>query len=275
MGKIFHDQNDALEASKAVLYSVKVGELDAATASRYLIAIINGFHLPASQMVTVFDQLNGAQNKFGITISDVEAGLAKASGSFNAATTKGSPLDKYHELLALITTAQKATGQTGQVVGTAIQRAPNFLNQAKNQNTLKKFGIDAGGDLNQVIEEAFKTAQGLSGHKIGELASAIFGPQYGARIGTPLLQQYDLYKKVFEGTSRDKTKNSGQRELNTLLHSFNEELLKVLTNLESIGSGLGEAGFLDLFGVSLKTLNLLLGGVGDLLDLFNSLPAKS
>jgi len=273
MGKIFHDQNEALEASKAVLYSVKVGELDTATASRYLIAIINGFHLPASQMVTVFDQLNGAQNKFGISINDVEAGLAKASGAFNAATTKGSPLEKYHELLALITTAQKATGQTGQVVGTAIQRAPNFLKQANNQAVLKKYGIDAGGDLNQIINEAFKVAQGLSGHQIGELASAIFGPQYGARIGTPLLQQYDLYKKVFAGTSKEKTRNSGQRELNTLLASMSEELSRVITQIEIIGSGLAQAGFLDIFGESVIVLNQLLSGVNDLLELFNKLPA--
>ncbi len=273
MGKIFHDQNDALEASRAVLYSVKVGELDTATASRYLIAIINGFHLPASQMVTVFDQLNGAQNKFGITINDVEAGLAKSAGAFNAATTKGSPLEKYHELLALITTAQKATGQTGQVVGTAIQRAPNFLNQQKNQNILKQFGIDAGGDLNQIIQEAFQVAQNLSGHQIGELASAIFGPQYGARIGTPLLQQFDLYKKVFAGTSKESTRNSGQKELDTLLSSISEELSKIIKQLEIMGSGLAQAGFLDLFGAGVVLLGQMLAGVNDLLELFNSLPA--
>lgn len=272
MGKIFHDQNEAFEATKAVLYSVKVGELDTATASRYLIAIINGFHLPANQLVTVFDQLNGAQNKFGITISDVEAGLAKASGSFNAATTKGSPLQKYHELLALITTAQKATGQTGQVVGTAIQRAPNFLRQQKNKNILKRYGIEAGADLNEIITQAFERAQSLPGHKIAELASAIFGPQYGARIGTPLFQQYDLYKKVLAGTTVDKTKNSGQRELNTLLGTYGERLHKVGVELESIGSGLAEAGFLNIFGLGLEALTQMLSVTNNVLDAFNHLP---
>jgi hypothetical protein len=274
MGKIFHDQNDALEASKAVLYSVKVGELDTATASRYLIAIINGFHLPAQQMVTVFDQLNGAQNKFGITINDVEAGLAKASGAFNAATTKGSPLEKYHELLALITTAQKATGQTGNVIGTAIQRIPGQLAQQNNQNILKKFGIDPKSDLfSGVLIPAFEKAQEVNGRELNELSSAIFGKQYGPRIGTGTFAQYDLFKKVFEGTSKDKTRNSGQRELNTLLHSMSEELSKIITELEVMGSALAQAGFLDLFGTSIILLNRMLGGVNDLLDAFNSLPA--
>lgn len=272
MGKVFHTQNEALEASRAVLYSVKVGELDTATASRYLIAIINGFHLPATQLTGVFDQLNNAQNEFGITISDVEAGLAKASGSFNAATTKGSPMEKYHELLALITTAQKATGQTGQVVGTAIQRAPNFLRQGKNKAILKKYGIEAGDDLNSIIVQAFERAQSLPGNKIAELASAIFGPQYGARIGTPLFQQFDLYKKVLAKTSQKASKGSGETELQTQLGSIKEEISLIGTELESIGSGLAEGGFFTLLGVGVKTLTEFLQIANQVLNVFNQLP---
>jgi TP901 family phage tail tape measure protein len=273
MGKVFKTQNEALEASKAVLYSVKVGELDVATASRYLIAIINGFHLPANQLVGVFDQLNNAQNEFGISIADVEAGLAKASGSFNAATTKGSPIQKYHELLALITTAQKATGQTGQVVGTAIQRAPNFLRQDKNKEILKRYGIDAGGDLNDIIVQGFEKSQSLSGHKIAELASAIFGPQYGARIGTPLFQQFDLYKKVLAGTSPKASKGSGETELQTQLGSISERIAKIKTNLESLGSGLSESGFLNILGIGVESINQMLQLTNNVLEIFNKLPA--
>lgn len=273
VGKVFKTQDEALEASKAVLYSVKVGELDVATASRYLIAIINGFHLPANQLVGVFDQLNQAQNEFGISISDVEAGLAKASGSFNAATTKGSPMQKYHELLALIATAQKATGQTGQVVGTAIQRAPNFLRQQKNKDILKRYGINAGGDLNDIIVQGFEKSQTLSGHKIAELASAIFGPQYGARIGTPLFQQFDLYKKVLAGTSAKASKGSGETELQTQLGSLSERIKTISTELESLGSNLAESGFLNILGLSVETLHEMLQITNNVLEIFNKLPA--
>jgi TP901 family phage tail tape measure protein len=272
VGKVFKTQDEALEASKAVLYSVKVGELDVATASRYLIAIINGFHLPANQLVGVFDMLNAAQNEFGITISDVEAGLAKASGSFNAATTKGSPIQKYHELLALITTAQKATGQTGQVVGTAIQRAPNFLRQQKNKDILKRYGINAGGDLNDVIVQGFEKSQTLSGHKIAELASAIFGPQYGARIGTPLFQQFDLYKKILTKTSPQAAKGSGEEELQTQLGSLSEKITRIKTDLEDLGSNLAESGFLNILGVGVESVTQMLGLVNSLLEVFNKLP---
>jgi len=272
MAKVFKTQDEALEASKAVLYAVKIGELDTATASRYLIATINGFHLPAGKLVGVFDQLNNAQNEFGISINDAFAGIAKASGSFNAATTKGSPLQKYHELLALITTAQKATGQTGQVVGTAIQRAPNFLRQAKNKNILKQYGINAGGDLNDIIVQAFEKAQGLSGHKIADLASAIFGPQYGARIGTPLLQQFDLYKKVLSKTTSKASKGSGETELQTQLGSLSEQISRIGTDLEQLGSNLAEAGFFDLLGAGVKSLDEMLQFANHILEVFNNLP---
>lgn len=272
MGKIFHDQDAALEASRAVLYSVKVGELDVATASRYLIATINGFHLPASQMTTIFDQVNAAQNKFGITIADVEAGIAKASGSFNAASTKGSPLERYHNLLALITTAQKATGNTGEVIGTAIARAPNFLKQASNKEILKKYGIGKTDDINTTILEAFEKARSLPGKDIADIGSAIFGPQYGARVLTPTLQQYDKYKEVLAGTSKEASKNSGQRELNTLLGTYSERLKAVGTELESIGSGLNQAGFLAVFGLGLEALTGILNVSNEVLEVFNQLP---
>lgn len=267
MGKIFHDQNDALEASDAVLYSVKVGELGVAESARYLTAITRGFNLEAKDTPGIFDQINAAQNRFGISISDVEAGLAKAAGTFRASG------GEFSELLAIITTAQKVTGQTGQVVGTAIARAPNFLRQKKNKRLLEQFGIDSAAPINQIIEEAFKAAQGLSGTKLQELAAGIFGPQYGARIGTPLLQNYDLYKEVLGRTSPESAKGSAQRELNTLLGSFSELLTKIITELEIMGSELYQAGFLDIFGEGVVLLDRMLSGVNDLLDLFNQLPA--
>lgn len=266
MGKVFEDQNDALKATEAVLSAVKVGELDVLTASRYLTSIIQAFNLPASEMVNVFDQINQAQNQFGIRIEDTLAGLSKASGTFKAA---GGDLST---LLALITTARRATGQTGEVIGTALARAPNFLRQASNQEFLRGMGIDPEAAISDVIERAFTKAQGLSGQKLQELAAAIFGPQYGARIGTPLLQQFDLYQKVLQDTSPEAAKGSAQRELASVLDQTSEELRKVIVQLEVLGSALAEAGALDVFGLLLGTLNLTLETVNALLDVFNELP---
>jgi hypothetical protein len=45
MGKVFNDLPSALSASQQALFAMKVGELDAATATRTLTAIVNGFQL--------------------------------------------------------------------------------------------------------------------------------------------------------------------------------------------------------------------------------------
>jgi TP901 family phage tail tape measure protein len=266
MGKVFHSQNGALAASKAVLYSVKVGELDVASATRYLIAIVNGFHLPASKMAEVFDQINAAQNRFGISIADVEAGLAKAGGTFHAAG------GDFSHLLAIITTAQKATGNTGQTIGTAIARAPNFLRKAANQDVLRQFGIEPGQSIDKVITQAFGVAQTLTGAKLQELAAAIFGPQYGARIGTPLLQQQALYEKVLARTSPQAAKGSAQQELRTQLGGVDEQISKIGVTLERVGGELANAHAFDSFGLLLGTLNETLQLALQLTHTFNDLP---
>ncbi|MBW7998441.1 MAG: phage tail tape measure protein, partial [Candidatus Glassbacteria bacterium] len=265
-GKVFKDQNDALEATEATLYAVKVGELEYAEASRYLNAILRGFNLEAKDSKVIFDQINAAQNEFGISIRDSAAGIAKAAGTYRAAG------GDFNSLLAIIATAQKATGQSGQVVGTAIARAPNFLRQESNRKTLEGFGIDARQGIDEVIEQAFEKAQSLSGERLQELASAIFGPQYGARIGTPLLQNFEQYQEVLNKTSPEKARGSSQRELNILLGQFDELLKKIVTELEILGSNLEQAGFLDIFGAGVKMLGQFLSGVNSLLELFNSLP---
>lgn len=266
MGKVFHNQNDALEATKTILSSVKVGELDVATSSRYLTSIITAFNLPASQMTSIFDQINQAQNEFGIRIDDTLAGLSKASGTFKAA---GGDIST---LLALITTARRATGQTGEVIGTAIARSPNFLRKADNRATLRQFGINPDQDIVAVYEDAFKKVQKLSGRKGQELAAAILGPQYGARIGTPLFQQFDLFQKVLDKTSPEKSKGSAQRELRSELSKTSEQIQKVVVQLEALGSSLAEAGFLTPFFLLLKLLNSTLSAAVTLVDVFNELP---
>lgn len=267
MGKVFDNQNDALEATRAVLASVKVGELDVATSSRYLTSIIQAFNLDASDMAGVFDQVNQAQNVFGIRIEDTLAGLAKSSGTFKAA---GGDLST---LLALITTARRATGQTGEVIGTAIARSPNFLRQANNQKELRAFGIEVDpNDITSVYEQAFAKARTLSGAKLQELASALGGPQYGARVFTPLLQQGDLFNKVLADTSPEASKGSAQRELQSVLNQTNEQLAKVVNQLQILGAGLADAGAFDAFGLLLKLLNGILTTTNGIVSVFNEIP---
>lgn len=274
MGKVFKNQNDALEASQAVLYAVKVGELDTATASRYLIASINGFSIPANQMQLAFDEINQAQNEFGVSISDGLAGIAKAAGAWDAASRKGGPMERYHNLLAFIATAQKVTGQTGNVVGTAVQRVPGQLAQSNNQAILKRYGINPKDDIQNIFEQAFAlTKEGkVSGRERLELASAIFGKQYGPRIGAPTFAKPEKYEEVARKTLPKFASGSGEQELQKQLGSVQEHIHRIGTELEVVGSNLASAGFFDAFGVGLATLNLILRDANQLLEIFNDLP---
>ena len=266
MGKVFHDQNKALEASRSILYAVKVGELDVATASRYLTSITQGFNLEADQQSVIFDQVNQAQNRFAITIQDSLAGLAKASGTYKAAG------GDFSSLLALITTARRATGQTGEVIGTAIARSPNFLRKQENVQALREFGINASQPIDQVITQAFEVAQGLGGERLQQLAAAIGGPQYGARIFTPLLQQYDLYKKVLAETSPEEAQGSAQRELNVTLQQTSERLKAIVIQLGALGSNLADSGAFTILEVGLGALTEMLKFTNNLFEIFNKLP---
>lgn len=266
MGKVFHDQDQALEASKSILYAVKVGELDVATASRYLTAIVNGFNLSAKEQQTVFDQVNEAQNRYSISIANVLAGTSKAAGSFRAAGG-----DVTH-LIALITALSKASGQTGDVIGTAIQRSPHFIALEKNQDALQSFGLNPEQSIQKLYAEAIKAAKGQSGAKQREIAEALFGPQYGARVGIFLLQQGKLFSKVLADVQPEKAKGSAQRELNSVLDQTDERLKAIITSLEILGSNLESAGAFDIFKVALGSLQAMLNVGNGLLEVFNNLP---
>jgi TP901 family phage tail tape measure protein len=273
MGKVFNNQADAFSSARQVLYAVKIGELDTAAASRYLISIINGFHLPASRMAGVLDQVNEAQNNFGIGTEDVLSGVAKAAGTFHQAS---GPLKKYGEdysyLLALVTTGVKVTGQTGATVGTAIARSPNFIRRPSNQEALRQFGIDPNAGIEEVYDEAFKKAKGLSGKQVQLLAAAIGGPQYGARVFTGLLSNYDEFQKALKQTSPANAQGSAQRELSKQLSGVDEQITRIGVSLERLGAELAKSHFFDSLGLGLTTLNSMLDLVNNLAEDFGKLP---
>ena len=266
MGKVFKDQNQSLEATQAILASVKVGELDVATSSRYLTAIVQAFKLPASDMINVFDQINQAQNQFGIRIEDSLAGLAKASGTFK---TAGGDISS---LLALITTARRATGQTGEVIGTALSRAPNFLRQQANQQILRDYGLDAAAPIDQLIEDAINKAKGLKGPRFRSLRRRSSGRSTGPGSAPRCFSRPTSTRRVLRDTSPEASKNSAEIELQSVLAQTSEQLQKVINQLQILGAGLAQAGAFDALGGLLKALNGVLSLANDIVSVFNTLP---
>jgi TP901 family phage tail tape measure protein len=270
MGKAYHNQAEALLSTKAALYAVKVGEIDAGTASRYLISIIQGFHLPAKDTIGLFNELLAAQKHYAIDLPTLMAGVGRAGGAFRAA---GGDV---HGLIALITTLQHVSGQTGNVIGTAIQRSPHFLGMPKNQSILEQFGINPATDAKHSIEdvygEAIQAAQGKSGTVQREIAEGLFGPQYGARVGIFLLQNKKLLAEVGKTTSPAQTHHTAEEQLKITLEKTSEQITKIGVSLERLGLGLASGHLLDSLGLILKILNGSLEIVNDLVGAFDKLP---
>lgn len=91
-------------------------DLDADTASSYLISTMSAFNIEAKDTIKIVDTLNNVSNNFSITTSGIGDALQRASSSMKAAN------NTFEETVALITAANKIT-QDPKVVGK--KRCPN------------------------------------------------------------------------------------------------------------------------------------------------------
>jgi TP901 family phage tail tape measure protein len=266
MGQVFHDQADATLAAKAALYSLKTGEVDVATSTKNLIAIQQGFQLSAAELVGIFDQINQAQNQFGISIADTEQGLAKAAGVYKGA---GGDLST---LLGLFVAIQKATGRSGTEIGTGIARGVNQIRQGVNQAKLEAQGVEViPQNFQQTLLNAIERAQ-QPGADLQQIATGLLGNQY-ARLIAPVLASDELFKKAMRDTSPEQAKGSAQKELQRVLSQTDEQIRRVGIGLERMGNALGEAGAFDALGGLLYVLNQVLDVTTRVVELFNNIPS--
>lgn len=269
MGQIFHNQDDAFQGARAALFGVKTGQLAVGDSTRFLIGIMNGLQIPASQAELTYDRLNQAQNRFGVSIRDAAAGVAKAGGAWHAAG------GQYAYLLSLITTGQRVTGRSGENIGTALQRsAEGIFRRPINRQILRDFGIDTAQSVDQIYEQAFRLVESkkVTGRRITKLATGLSTPQY-APIISAALQNADLFREVQHQLAPGQARGSASRELRTQLQSVREELSKVPNTLQRIGGELGRGPYLAPLAEMLKLLTTALSTTEDLLRAFNSLPA--
>lgn len=267
MGRVFGDQEQAMEGARAVLLATRVGELEVADSARFLSAIFQGFQIPASQTTTVIDQINSAQNNLNFSIRDGAAGIARAAGTWRAAG------GTFSELLAIMATAQRATGASGEVVGTAFRRSAEFIGREHNQAQLRSFGIDPTTGVDQVYRQAFSAVESgrVQGQDVTRLAAALSSPQLAAVI-SPTLQSFERYHQAIRQTNAEAAKGSARNELAIQLDAVRERLAAVGVNLEELGSNLAQSGVLNGLGLMLTTLNLSLEAANNIAEVFNHLP---
>lgn len=267
MGKVFQDLPSALSASEQALFAVKVGELGAADATRYLTAIQQGFGASAAELPAIFDAINQAQNRFGGNTGQMIAGVAKAAGAFRLAG------GDYRELIAIIEAGVKLTGVSGENVGTAVARSASVVLTKAGQDRLRAAGLDPRQSYTDLLGQAFQQAQGQPRERVEEIARALVpaGGQF-ARVFVPLLENKKLYQRILREVAPDRSRGSAERELGRALQQPNEQIAALGNNLEQLGAQLARIGGLDLFGGILVALNSALHLATDLLGLFRLVP---
>lgn len=267
MGQRFHSLPQAVEAARASLYSFKTGEVDVATSTENLLAIVNGFGLSSKDLASVYDQINQAQNTFGIRIGDTEAGLAKAAGTYRNA---GGDLNY---LLGLTVAISRATNRSGQEIGTGIARGVNEIRKSVNQAKLEAQGVTVIPDnFQKTLQNALRVAQNNPRADRQQIASGLFGNQY-ARLIAPVLRDQKVLNAALSDTSPEKSKGSAQRELAKVMQQADEQIHKVGITLQRLGAALSDAGAFKLAGALLVGLNSVLDLAVKIVDIFNLIPS--
>lgn len=271
MGQSFHSLPEAVTAARAALYSFKTGEVDVATSTGNLIAITRGFGLSSNELLSVYNQINQAQNLFGVRIADTEKGIGNAAGTFRNAG------GDFTYMLSLFVAINKATAQTGTVVGTALNRAVTQFRTPKHRSILEAMGVDYDpANLQKTLESAFAVAQraGTTGQQRRQLAEALFGNQY-ARLLEPVLNDPRLLRQAQRrlDPSRQDVQTSAARELAKVLAQADEQLGKIGNTLQRIGAQMQQAGLFTFAGIMLQGINHVLGALEQMLKVFNLIPS--
>jgi hypothetical protein len=266
MGQRFHSFPAAVSAARASLYSFKTGEVDVASSTQNLIGIVNGFGLSNKELTSVYDQINQAQNVFGVKIGDTEAGMAKAAGTYRNA---GGDLDY---LLGLMVAINRATGRPGNEIGTGIARGVNEITKPGNQLKLRNLGVEVDPtNFQKTLQSALQVAARNPGANKRELATGLFGNQY-ARLIAPVLSDQTTLNNALKDLTPEKSKGSAQRELAKVLKETREQVAALGIGLQALGEGLAEAGAFTPLAAMLKLLASGLTAVNSLVDAFNHLP---
>lgn len=270
--RVFKNQDDVFTAARTSILATKLDNISAADSFRFFTAIIQGFKLEAKDLPGILDEINAAQREFGAPVAQTLPGIARAAGGFKL----GGGTDPQF-LESMISTIVRSTGAQGANVGIAISRsATRFVQTAKSQATLARYGVDPNQGYQDIIKGVFSAIRSkqLDRTQINQLAQAVGGPAFGGRYFAGLFTNPDLFNQINKGTSLSTpgVRGSAETELQKVLHKIGEQTHSIAVQLANLGSELGEAGALAPVQVLLAALTNILKIGGGIVGVFNELP---
>ena len=139
------DWADTIKATEAAVLALNVAELDAEEATIGLNAILSQFHLTASDLESVIDKLNKTADNFPVTTEKILAALQRTGSAADSAKLS------LEQTIALITALSKATGRSGENIGTALN---SLIQYSSKKSALDTFA--ALSDESAAVVERFR-----------------------------------------------------------------------------------------------------------------------
>lgn len=272
---------DTIKATEAAVLALNVAELDAEEATTGLVAILSQFGLKASDLETVIDKLNKTADNFPVTTEKILAALQRTG---SAADNANLSLD---QTIALITALSKATGRSGENIGTALNSLIQYSSKSSALDTFAKLSEESakvvaqyrqgGATILDVWRQVSKEIQNLKSDQ-ADLLDGYFNTDDGSAL-----------KEALDGELEDiYTELGGVYDTaNTFRKNYFIALLGNMDTVEqAMGTLQGAAGYsqdenqkyLDTYTAKLNTLQAkwqdiandeqgLLGIKKDLLDI--------
>ena len=125
---------DTVKLTESAMLALNTAELDVQQSTEGLIAITSQWNIEADEMQEVIDKINITADKFPVTSEKIIAALQRASSS-----AKNAKLS-LEETIGVITALSKATGRSGEAIGTAINSILIYTSKTKALETFYEVG---------------------------------------------------------------------------------------------------------------------------------------
>ena len=232
---------ETLSATRAAVLALNVAELDATESSDGLIAIMTQFSLKAEDLTHVIDVLNKTADNFPVTSEKLLAAIQRTGSSAAQANLS------LEQTVGLITALSKATGRSGENIGTALNALINYSTKSTALDTFASLS----GDVAQVVDEYKKGAVDIL-----EVWRAV-----SKEISHLTDQQADLLDQYFSTSEGEKLKDELSAELGDVYNDLSgvystantfrkNYFIALLNNMDTVDAAIQTAS--DSSGYSIK-----------------------
>lgn len=232
---------ETLSATRAAVLALNVAELDATESSDGLIAIMTQFGLKAENLTNVIDVLNKTADNFPVTSEKLLAAIQRTGSSAAQANLS------LEQTVGLITALSKATGRSGENIGTALNALINYSTKSTALDTFASLS----GDVAQVVDEYKKGAVDIL-----EVWRAV-----SKEISHLTDQQADLLDQYFSTSEGEKLKDELSAELGDVYNDLSgvystantfrkNYFIALLNNMDTVDAAIQTAS--DSSGYSIK-----------------------